>query len=278
MSSKYISSKSARTLSTHTFKVNENTHGTFNCNKCGKTFTRVISGVSKDILCARCVAVKRATGIKRRKELSQDDFSAKIIREVEIVSKNRYAIFECPECLSHFKLGVQTAKRKKVIRCKKCSQPKQGRSKHPLYATWKMMLYRCNNKNATAYHRYGGRGIKVSSEFYDFNSFVSACELHENCCKDGYTLDRIDPDGHYTVDNIQFATQTTQSQKSSLLRSTNRSGYRGVSFFKGRYVAQITVNYEHSNLGIFDTAIEAARAYNKYVISNNLKHTLNSIT
>lgn len=37
------------------------------------------------------------------------------------------------------------------------------------------------------------------------------------------------------------------------------------------------VNCKYIYLGLFDTDIESAKAYNKYVIENNLEHTLNNL-
>ena len=45
----------------------------------------------------------------------------------------------------------------------------------------------------------------------------------------------------------------------------NKSGYKGVYFNKstGKWIAQLTVNYKCRHLGTFETAEEAALAYNK---------------
>ncbi len=166
-------------------------------------------------------------------------------------------------------------KRLKTSTCRTCSSGKNKRSYHRLYSTWKMMMYRCDSIKANAYHRYGGRGISVDHYFYDFNIFVEYCETLDNCYKDSFTLDRIDSDGNYSKGNLQFTTQDIQTQKSSLLRSTNTTGYRGVTRSRGKYVAQITVMYKHSYIGSFNSAKNAAIAYDKYIIENKLQHTRN---
>ena len=38
-------------------------------------------------------------------------------------------------------------------------------SKKRLYSIWRGMKTRCNNENHVIFHRYGGRGIKVSDEW-----------------------------------------------------------------------------------------------------------------
>ena len=59
--------------------------------------------------------------------------------------------------------------------------------------------------------------------------------------------------------------------------STNTSGYRGVGLKKSssKYYAAITINNKTKHLGYFTTAFEAAKAYDQYVIENNLEHTVN---
>lgn len=55
----------------------------------------------------------------------------------------------------------------------------------------------------------------------------------------------------------------SMSQRSSGIRSTNSSGYRGVCWNNQRqkWLAQIQIGHDHKYLGLFPTAIEAARAY-----------------
>lgn len=64
--------------------------------------------------------------------------------------------------------------------------------------------------------------------------------------------------------NLRICThqQNSCNQKK---RSTNKSGYTGVSFFKatGQYEAYIWCNYKKIYLGLFDSAVEAAMARDK---------------
>lgn len=85
----------------------------------------------------------------------------------------------------------------------------EKRKKRLLYFCWKSMLYRCNNEQHYAYHSYGGRGIKVSIEWYNFNSFYN--DMGPSW-KLGLQLDRVDNEKGYFLKNCQWATRSQQTR------------------------------------------------------------------
>lgn len=44
-----------------------------------------------------------------------------------------------------------------------------------------------------------------------------------------------------------------------------------------KWVSCITINYKQIRIGVYDTEIEAARAFNEYILKNNLNRKLNVI-
>lgn len=64
------------------------------------------------------------------------------------------------------------------------------------------------------------------------------------------------------IDNLREATRSQNNMNSKLI-STNTSGFRGVSFYKGKFVASISKNGRNCYLGRFDTADKAYAAYLK---------------
>lgn len=94
------------------------------------------------------------------------------------------------------------------------------------------MMGRCYRESDRSYKTYGGRGIRVSSEWIrDINAFrvwmyeeltrigVSIQEFEENSAK--YQLDRIDIDGHYTAKNCRIINPqgNTRNRRCTVLKT-----------------------------------------------------------
>lgn len=86
-----------------------------------------------------------------------------------------------------------------------------GRTSHPLYSTWQGIKDRCYNHNNVQFDDYGGRGIVVCERWTmpieGFWNFVK--DMGER--PEGYSLDRIDPDGGYSPENCRWTDRLTQN-------------------------------------------------------------------
>lgn len=84
-----------------------------------------------------------------------------------------------------------------------------GLSRENLYRRFHGMKSRCYNPNNTAYHNYGGRGIKICDEWLnDFESFY--VWAIENGYREDLTIDRINNDGNYEPSNCRWTTRKVQ--------------------------------------------------------------------
>lgn len=73
-----------------------------------------------------------------------------------------------------------------------------------LYGKWRNMIYRCESKKYHAFHRYGGRGIRVCEQWrHDVLQF----EKDMGHPPPGHVLDRINNDGNYEPGNCRWVSQ-----------------------------------------------------------------------
>lgn len=77
---------------------------------------------------------------------------------------------------------------------------------------------RCCNPNDKAYPNYGGRGIKCYINTVD--ELVKTLGLKPK----GYSIDRIDNDGDYTLDNVRWANATTQQRNRRITNTLTING------------------------------------------------------
>ncbi len=98
---------------------------------------------------------------------------------------------------------------------------RHGLMEHPLYGVWARMNNRCTNPNYKGYHCYGARGIRMCSEWNDFNVFYEWAIA--NGYSEGLEIDRRDNDGNYEPENCRFVT--------SKVNQNNRSNNHRVTAF-----------------------------------------------
>jgi len=92
---------------------------------------------------------------------------------------------------------------------------------------WNDMKRRCDNPNRIAYKDYGGRGIKVCAEWYDYKVFK--LWALNNYYSETLLLDRIDNDGNYEPLNCRFTTRF----ESEL--NKRKGGLNNIRFHKNKY-------------------------------------------
>jgi len=141
-----------------------------------------------------------------------------------------------------------------------------------LYYIWSGMIRRALNNNIKHYEN-----VSISSEWTKYNSFRNWAI--NNGYEDNLSIDRIDNSGNYEPSNCRWTTQNVQNRNTRIIYKHNTSGYRGVSFHKQtkKWSATIRINNKSKYIGLYNTKIEAAKAYNDYVDIHNLEHTKNRL-
>jgi len=85
---------------------------------------------------------------------------------------------------------------------------KHGLSSSKTYNSWLAMRRRCLDKNSKGFKNYGGRGIKICEEWLNsFESFLKDVGFRP----EGMTLDRIDNNGHYELNNVKWSSAKDQA-------------------------------------------------------------------
>jgi len=183
-------------------------------------------------------------------------------------------LYEC-FCGNKFRASIYDINYGKIKSCG-CLKSFHNATKHALYSVYYDILRRCYDDSRKDYKHYGGKGILVCDSWLSFRNLI-----HDmgNGFKPGLSIDRIDASKGYCVDNCRWATKTTQARNTRVLKIGNTTGYRGVSYHKanGTFIAGITKDGKRVYIGSYPTALDAAKAYDKYVVDNNLEHTINGV-
>lgn len=87
-----------------------------------------------------------------------------------------------------------------------------------LYHVWESMKKRCKNPNDPRWELYGGKGIKVCSEWLDFSKFYGWAINHGY--NDSLQIDRTDNNKDYCPDNCRFVTIQQNCQNRTTTKLT----------------------------------------------------------
>ena len=126
------------------------------------------------------------------------------------------------------------------------------------YEVWTAMKNRTKNPHKSTRRWYYDKGIKVSEDWVvSFENFYR--DMGE--CPEGFSIDRINPDGNYCKENCRWANAQLQAMNRGLSRN-NKSGVTGVSYDKkrGMWIAQLNAKGQNPYLGTYNTFEDAVEA------------------
>ena len=221
--------------------------------------------------------------MKILKKLEQKEINIELIKDLGMKgiapNRTRWAEFKCPKCKNI--VEKQTAQVKIATKkgyknqCMSCANKERatthGETGTDLHNRWNKMIARCTNKNYIKYYS----NISYCDEWKDFTIFKKWAL--ENGYLPELELDRENNNKGYYPDNCRWTDRNTQVQNTRVIRKNNTTGYRGIRKLRKKWQARIAINKKTIYLGTYNTDIEAALAYDNYVITNNLEHAINHI-
>jgi len=163
----------------------------------------------------------------RAKQLVGLRFGKLVVQE-DIGRENRAVVWRCLcDCGAATKVITANLVRLHTQSCgclgseaRKEANTRHGQWGTKAYWVWNAMLDRCTNKNNKKYGRYGGRGISVCREWFDFRNFLE--DMGE--CPETLTLDRINNSEGYSKGNCRWATVGEQNRNHSRNRHLTFKG------------------------------------------------------
>lgn len=103
----------------------------------------------------------------------------------------------------------------------------------PEHYIWRSMLSRCNNPKDRSYRYYGGRGIRVCDSWKDYRVFLSDMGPRPSV---SHSLDRIDVNNGYSLENCRWATRSEQQQNKTSTRFYTNGVFTGTLVECATYV------------------------------------------
>lgn len=140
-----------------------------------------------------------------------------------------------------------------------------GKSHTRLFHIWQKMKSRCNNPHFKHYKYYGGKGIKLCSEWeHDFTAFETWAL--NNGYNDNLTIDRIDPLKGYEPSNCRWA---TRSQQQSHISSCHLYEINGVLHNIAEWCRIYNVPHERTRRRVVDEHWDILKALTTPALDRN---------
>lgn len=176
---------------------------------------RCLCGVELDVQASHLkTGHTRSCGCERA-ERSQMSAGEKFYRLTTIEPAGRdkpgHALWLCRcSCGKELPVRVHNLKKGYVRSCGCLQRDNRLRGKHghcravesSTFTSWRCMIQRCTNPNATQFKHYGGAGVKVASEWMTFENFLR--DMGDK--PEGTTLSRFADSGNYENGNCAWHT------------------------------------------------------------------------
>lgn len=143
-------------------------------------------------------------------------------RAIDTIIRKDIVELVCDKCSKRWCVRFRKERHSGAHQCRSCANRannlKHGCDATPLYYVWTGMRARCRDSKKRSWANYGGRGIRVCTEWNEsFTPFRDWALAHGYA--DGLQIDRENNDGHYAPDNCRFvpAQINMQNRRSTVM-------------------------------------------------------------
>ncbi len=143
-------------------------------------------------------------------------------------------------------------------------------SSHPYYKRWRSMINRCTDSRDADYKYYGGRGISIAPELFDFRTYVSTLDSLPGKSEENTSIDRIDNDGNYEPSNLCWASKSRQmANRRPYIKEPDCAIYYLPNKHRNPYRAYVSIKvdgkHKLKHIGYFPTHEDALQARCDYL-------------
>ena len=238
------------------FRIGNKYYHKVSCKACGKTYDKVRQdGVGKKVCCRK----------KDKAEIIPVGVKFNRLTNLGESHRDNGVIYnwlcDCGNVIKHSAHNIKKGStkscgclREEIAGHKIGNHNMTGTKEHN---TWCGIRNRTNHRHKSTRRWYYDKGVKVCKSWLEsFENFYQ--DMGD--CPEGYTLDRIDPDGDYCKENCRWASYEMQSINKGSFRN-NTSGVKGVTFDKknGKWKAYIYSNNKMIYLGLHENLEDAKR-------------------
>ncbi len=148
------------------------------------------------------------------KKLTKSGFvdvsTEQLLTLVEKIYQSRLNKYKCGYCGSVKDIPSDwVSRRKNPVKSCGCIRVKSISTDHKDYNIWVKMRLRCHDSNNIKYKDYGDRGISVCDRWFNsFELFILDMGDRPNI---NYSLERIDVNGNYDLDNCKWIPKARQA-------------------------------------------------------------------
>jgi len=156
-------------------------------------------------------------------------------------------VCKCLQCGSLKEVRGSTLRNGTSTKCRSCASKyiniKHGdrKNKKSPYSTYMNMLSRCTLQTNPEWKNYGGRGIKICSDWLGENGYINFRQwAYSNGWQKGLSIERMDVNGNYCPNNCCWIAKNEQAKNR---RMSIRIKFNGATYYAKEFASMYKINH-----------------------------------